>query len=388
MLIVEDDINFAKVILDMARENAFKGVVTTTGDSALVLAKRFIPDAITLDIKLPDTDGWVVLDRLKHDPNTRHIPVHIISVEDEAQRGLRMGAVDHLKKPVNKEELSAALARIARLVERKVARLLIVEDDQIQRNIMVELIGNSDVVSTAVGTAADAVKALRKEHYDCMVVDLKLPDMSGFKLMEKIKNELNLHDLPIIVYTGKDLSHEEELKLQQMAETIIVKGVKSHERLLDETALFLHRVESKLPESKRKMIKQAQRIDPVLSGTKVLIVDDDVRNIYATTTILEPQNMNVIYAENGREGIEMLHKNTDVNIVLMDIMMPEMDGYEAMKKIRQIEEFKQLPIIALTAKAMKGDRDKCLESGASDYITKPVDPQQLLSLMRVWLYKN
>ena len=388
LLIIEDDIRFAKVVLDMAREKKFKGLVATTGASGLALARRYNPDAITLDIKLPDMEGWVVLDRLKHDSNTRHIPVHILSVEDEPQRGLSMGAVAHLRKPIEKDALSDALAQIADLAGRKGSKLLVVEDDEVQRKGVVELIGNSDVSTTAVGTAKEAIQALKKEKFDCMVLDLRLPDMSGFDLMDKIKKDLKLSDLPIIVYTGKDLTKKEETRLTQMARTIIVKGVMSLERLLDETALFLHRVESKLPESKRKMIKQAQRIDPVVSGKKVLIVDDDVRNIYATTTILEPHNMNVVYAENGKEGIEMLQKTAGIDIALMDIMMPEMDGYEAMRRIRNIPEFEKLPIIALTAKAMKGDREKCLEAGASDYISKPVDPQQLLSLLRVWLYQK
>jgi len=298
-----------------------------------------------------------------------------------------MGAVAYLKKPAEKEALSQALEKMAEFVDRAVKNLLVVEDDDGQRKGIIELIGNGDVKITAVGTAEEALKALEADHFDCLVLDLKLPDMSGFDLIEKIKTDLGLHDLPIIIYTGKELTKKEETRLRKAADTIIVKGVKSPERLLDETALFLHRVETKLPENKRKMLQQVRQSDAVLGDRKVLIVDDDVRNIFAVTSILERSKMNVVYAETGREGIELLDKTPDIDIVLMDIMMPEMDGYETMRRIRKMKRFKTLPMIALTAKAMKGDREKCIEAGASDYIMKPVDTEQLLSLLRVWLYR-
>jgi hypothetical protein len=386
VLIVEDDVNFAGILLDLAREKGFKGLVATTGEAALSLARRYKPDAVTLDIKLPDRDGWTVLDRLKHDPATSHIPVHIISGEEQRQRSLNVGAVTHLVKPVSREDLASAFDRIAAFAERRVRRLLVVEDDDAQRMSIVELIGNGDVVTTAVATGAEALDALSSERFDCMVVDLRLPDMSGFELIERVQKERNLPDLPVIVYTGKELSPKEETQLRKVSDAIIVKEASSPERLLAETALFLHRVEANLPEQKRRMLEQLHRRDPVLAGRKVLVVDDDVRNIFALTSVLESHEMQVVHAENGREGIDTLANEEGVEVVLMDIMMPGMDGYEAIREIRGDERFRDLPIIALTAKAMKADRDRCIEAGASDYISKPLDVDQLLSLLRVWLY--
>ncbi|MDQ3134742.1 MAG: response regulator, partial [Acidobacteriota bacterium] len=388
VLIVEDDIAFAGILLDLAREKGFKGIVTTRGDLALALARKYRPDAITLDIRLPDRDGWTVLDGLKHDPQTSHIPVHIISSEEQRQRALRLGAITHLVKPVMREELAGAFDQIAAFSERRVKRLLVVEDDDAQRMSIVELIGNGDVQTTAVATGAEALAELSLDSFDCMVLDLKLPDMTGFELIEKIQQDLGRADLPIIIYTGKELTAKEETQLRKVADAIIVKEVSSPERLLAETALFLHRVEANLPEPKRRMLEQMHRRDPVLAGRKVLIVDDDVRNIFALTSALESHNMMVVNAENGRDGIETLQSTPNIDVVLMDIMMPDMDGYEAISTIRQLEEFSRLPIIALTAKAMKADRDRCLEAGASDYISKPLDIDQLLSLLRVWLYRQ
>jgi CheY-like chemotaxis protein len=262
-----------------------------------------------------------------------------------------------------------------------------VEDDDQQRSSIVDLIGDGDVKSTAVGSAEEAMARLKEEHFDCMVLDLGLPGTTGFDLLEQVKNQPDLRNLPIIIYTGKDLSKQEETRLKKYAKTIIIKDAKSPERLLDETALFLHRVQANLPEPKRRVLEKLHSVDAVFAGKRVLVVDDDVRNIFAITSVLESSGMNVLFAENGKEGIELLQKNPEVNLVLMDVMMPGMDGYETMKAIRKLGDFKNLPIIALTAKAMKGDREKCLDAGASDYITKPVDPDQLLSLMRVWLYR-
>ncbi len=387
VLIVEDDISFAGILLDLARDKGFKGLVANSGAMALALAQKYKPSAITLDIRLPDRDGWTVLDRLKHDPQTRHIPVHIITVEEQRQRALQQGAFNHVQKPATHEDLGKAFDDIREFAERAIRRLLVVEDDDVQRMSVVELIGNGDVKTTAVATGAEALSELRKERFDCMVLDLRLPDMSGFELIEKLQTDLGRYDLPIIIYTGKELSRKEELHLKRVADAIIVKEASSPERLLAETALFLHRVEGDLPEPKRKMLEKFHRSDPVLAGRKVLVVDDDVRNIFALTSALEAHNMNVVHAENGQEGIDILKTTPDIEAVLMDIMMPEMDGYEAITAIRQMEEFKQLPIIALTAKAMKADRDHCLEVGASDYISKPLDVDQLLSLLRVWLYR-
>ncbi|XWK89576.1 MAG: HAMP domain-containing protein [Phormidium sp.] len=387
LLIVEDDLKFAKILRDMVKEQGFKALVATRGDQGLAMAREFKPTAIILDIRLPIMDGWTVLDRLKHDPNTRHIPVHIMSVEEGKHRSLQQGALAYLQKPISSEALGNAFAKIKEFVERPVKNLLIVEDDQIQRQSIIELIGNSDVVSTGVATGAEALTTLKSGQFDCVVLDLGLPDMTGLQLIEQIKQEPNLGNLPIIVYTGKELSNQEETELRRISDTIIVKGVRSPERLLDETALFLHRVQANLPAPKRLMLEQLQQNEPILAGKKILIVDDDVRNIFALTSMLESHQMQVLYAENGRDGISVLQNHPDIDLILMDIMMPEMDGYETMQAIRQIEQFQNLPMIALTAKAMKGDREKCIEAGASDYITKPVDNDQLISLLRVWLYR-
>ncbi|MEH1860919.1 MAG: response regulator [Nostoc sp.] len=387
LLIIEDDDKFARILLDMARQQGFKTIVALQSKQGLALAKQFKPNAIMLDIHMPEMDGWTVLDRLKHKPDTRHIPVHILSVDERQQRGLQLGAITYLQKPVSPEALTQVLTEIKGFIERQVKNLLIVEDDPVQAQSIIELIGNGDVQSTAVGTGAEALSILRSHHFDCMVLDLGLPDMSGFALIEQIKLEPRLLKLPIIVYTGKELSRQEETKLRGLAETIIIKNVRSPERLLDETALFLHRVQANLPTPKRQMLEQLHQTDPVLANRKILIVDDDLRNIFALTSFLESYQMQVLFAENGRDGIERLQANPEINIVLMDIMMPEMDGYETTRAIRQLQQFRSLPIIALTAKAMPGDKEKCIEAGASDYITKPVDTEQLLSLLRVWLYR-
>jgi CheY-like chemotaxis protein/nitrogen-specific signal transduction histidine kinase len=389
VMIVEDDVKFAAILLDMARDKGFKGIVATRGETALQLASRYRPDAITLDIELPDMEGWTVLDRLKHDRATRHIPVHIISGEDETGRGLRLGAFAQVTKPVTKDALDTAFSKIRGFVERQNKSLLVVEDNEQQRNAIVELIGgDGDVEITAAASGEEALQLLRERRFDCMVLDLGLPDMTGFEFINRMKSELQIADIPIVVYTGRDLSRKEETELQRMADAIIVKDVRSPERLLDETALFLHRVEANLPEQKRQILEQLHESDPVLAGKTALVIDDDMRNIYALTSLLERHKMKVLYAESGAEGIEQLQAHAaDIEVVLMDVMMPEMDGYEAMRRIRAIDEFKNLPMIALTAKAMKGDREKCMEAGASDYITKPIDAQQLVSLLRVWLYR-
>lgn len=386
LLIIEDDLNFARILLEMAHNQGFKGLVALQGHAGLLLAQAFKPDAVMLDIRLPDVDGWTILDRLKHDANTRHIPVHILSINEEQQRGLQSGAIAYLQKPVSAEAITQALANIKGFVERRVKQLLVIEDDPVQAQSIIELIGNGDVKSTAIHTGAEALALLRTHPFDCIVLDLGLPDMSGFELLNQIKQDDHLAKLPIIVYTGKELSRQEETKLRRFAETIIVKDVRSPERLLDETTLFLHRIQANLPQPKREILEQLRHEDSILANKKVLIIDDDVRNIFALTSLLERYQMQAIYAENGRDGIDQLEANSDVSIILMDVMMPEMDGYETTQAIRQQDRFKLLPIIALTAKAMQGDREKCLAAGASDYITKPVDPEQLLSLMRVWLY--
>jgi HAMP domain-containing protein/CheY-like chemotaxis protein len=388
VLIVEDDPEFARTVQSVARERGFKTLVALRGDTGLALAREFKPDAILLDLRLPGLDGGVLLDRLKHDAATRHIPVHIVSGTNGRQQALRAGAVAFLEKPVTKEGLEDAFASMASFIDRGVRNLLVVEDDEDQRNAIVELVGaGEDVNVVAVGSSEEALEALEQTHFDCMVLDLKLPGRGGFSLLEQVKKSERHHDVPVIVYTGKDLTRQEETRLRKYAETIIVKDVRSPERLLDETALFLHRIESHLPPERRRVLEQLHSGDAIFHGRKILIVDDDVRNVFALASVLESYGMEVVYCENGREALEKLEEHPDIDLVLMDLMMPELDGYETIRALRERDRFKRLPVIALTAKAMKGDREKSIEAGASDYITKPVDRDQLLSLLRVWLYQ-
>jgi HAMP domain-containing protein/CheY-like chemotaxis protein/signal transduction histidine kinase len=388
VLVVEDDAEFARTVQEVARERGFKTLVALRGDTGLALAHEYKPDAILLDLKLPVIDGTTLLDRLKHHPATRHIPVHIVSGGDGRQQALRAGAVAFLEKPVEREGLEDAFASLATFIDRGVRNLLVVEDDETQRKAIVELVGVGDDVNVvAVGSSDEALAALENTRFDCMVLDLKLPGKGGFSLLERVKKSEEHRGVPVIVYTGKDLTRQEETRLKKYAETIIVKDVRSPERLLDETALFLHRVESHLPPERRRVLEQLHSADAVFQGRKILIVDDDVRNVFALASVLEAYGMEVVYGENGREGLAKLEEHPDVDLVLMDVMMPELDGHEATRAVREQDRFKKLPIIALTAKAMKGDREKSIEAGASDYITKPVDTDQLLSLMRVWLYQ-
>jgi HAMP domain-containing protein/CheY-like chemotaxis protein/signal transduction histidine kinase len=386
VLIVEDDERFAKTLLDFSREKNFKGIVTFRGDSALSLARDYLPSAILLDIDLPDIDGLTVLDRLKRDPSTRHIPVHVMSALRERERALRQGAISYINKPVSRDALQEEFKRIQKFLMGGKRSLLVVEDDMAQRESIVSLIGDADVHIVTAETGQAAMTALAEHQFDCMVLDLTLPDISGFDLLDQIGKLPALRDLPIVIYTAKELSRKDVTKLKRYAKTIVVKDARSPERLLDETALFLHRSQASLPDLQRKMLEEIHAADGGLAGRKVLIVDDDLRNIFALSSLLERQQMVVAFAENGRDGIEVLEKDPTIEIVLMDIMMPEMDGYDTMRAIRRIPKFKSLPIITLTAKAMKGDRDKCIAAGASDYITKPVDVAQLLSMMRVWLH--
>ncbi len=388
LLIIEDDAGFAGLLLRAARDKGFKGIVAARGDDGLKLAGEFKPTAITLDLHLPDMDGWVVLERLKRNPDTRHIPVEIISAEDNRPRGLRYGAFEYLVKPVTAESLQKALADVNKFAEREVKDLLVADGDEQHRKNVLDLIGNGDVRIKAVASGKDALAALKKKRYDCIVLDLKLPDISVADLLEAIQGFDLTRDVPVIVYGIAELPQQEQERLKSLALKGIVKEVRTPERLLDETALFLHRVVSKLPEERRQMLEKLTLSADSLAGKKVLVVDDDMRNIFVLTVVLEHHKMAVLCAENGRAALEELGKNPDVDIVLMDIMMPEMDGYETMRQIRKMKQFESLPMIALTAKAMKGDREKCIAAGASDYLSKPVDDtDQLLSLLRVWLYR-
>ncbi len=387
LLIVEDDPHYARVLLGLAREKGFKGIVATRGNAALTLARQFQPTAITLDVFLPDMLGWTVLNNLKLSPTTRHIPVQIISVEEERSHALSRGAFSYTVKPTTTEGLEQCFERIKKFVEPHTKRLLVVEDNDLERQSIVELLNHDDIEISTASTGREAIDKLLDQPVDCCVLDLRLPDMSGLELLEKVQAEPALRDIPIVVFTGKDLSREEEAQLRTVAKSVLVKDVQSPERLFDETALFLHRVVSNLPESKQKMLDHLHASNEVLRGRKVLVVDDDARNIFALTTMLENQEMEVVSAMNGRQAIEMIQNQPDIAVVLMDIMMPEMDGYQTIKEIRKDSNFTTLPILALTAKAMKGDRDKCLAAGASDYIAKPVNTNELLSLLRVWLYR-
>jgi CheY-like chemotaxis protein len=387
LLIVEDDPHYARVLLGLSRDKGFKGIVANRGQAALALAREFRPAAITLDVFLPDMLGWTVLSNLKRDPSTRHIPVQMISVEEERQHGLAHGAFSYLVKPATTADLEGALDRIKTYVEPHTRRLLVVEDNDAERQGIVELLAHDDIEIAAVGTGGEALHMLFESRFDCCVMDLRLPDMTGFDLLGRIQAEPKLRDIPIVVFTGKELTDEERARLQSAAKSVVLKDVQSPERLFDETALFLHRVIADLPDSKRQLLERLHGSDDVLRYRKVLVVDDDARNIFALTTLLETHEMDVLSATNGRQAIEIIQKSDDLSAVLMDIMMPGMDGYTTMREIRSDARFRGLPILALTAKAMKGDREKCLQAGASDYIAKPVDADQLLSLLRVWLHR-
>jgi len=387
LLVVEDDPHYARVLLNLARDRHFKVLVANNGTNALELARKFRPTAITLDVFLPDMLGWTVLNHLKRDPETRHIPVQILTIEEERQYGLERGAFSFINKPLTTDGLSEAFDRIRAFTEPHVRQLLVIEDDPAEQISIRALLDHDDIDITAAGTGAEALALLRERAFDCVVLDLRLPDMSGFDLLDAIQQEARLRQIPIVVFTGRELSESEEQELRRKAKSVVVKGVHSPERLLDETALFLHRVVADLPDAQQRMIEQLHQSDDALRGRRVLVVDDDVRNIFALNSLLERHNMHVMSASNGQDAIRQIESEPELSLVLMDIMMPEMDGYETIRRIRSDGRFRQLPIIALTAKAMKGDREKCLEAGASDYVAKPVNSDQLLSLVRMWLHR-
>jgi CheY-like chemotaxis protein/signal transduction histidine kinase len=387
LLIIEDDSHYARVLRDLAHDQGFKVLVAQRGADGLTLARQFQPSAISLDIFLPDMLGWTVLSQLKQDPATRHIPVQIVTLDEDTQHGLARGAFDFVTKPATTNRLESAFARIKEYAAPRRKRLLIIEDNAAEQLSIAELLGHDDIDIDVVATGVEALAALRQRAYDCAVLDLRLPDMSGFDLLESIGEEETFTHLPVVVFTGKELSPAEDTRLRQLARSVVLKGVESPERLLDETALFLHRVVADLPPEKQQMLERLHRSDDDLAAKRVLVVDDDVRNIFALSSVLERHGMSVLTASTGREAIETLDSTPDTALVLMDIMMPEMDGYETMRAIRQRSAFRRLPIIALTAKAMKGDREKCVEAGASDYLAKPVNTQQLLSALRMWLHR-
>jgi CheY-like chemotaxis protein len=387
LLIVEDDPNYAGILVDAAHAAGLKALVTSRGADALDLALEYQPVAMSLDIFLPDMLGWNVLSQFKRTLETRHIPVQILSMDEDRQQGLARGAFSYLNKPTTTEGLSVALSKISEYVKPRRKRLLIAEDNEAERFGVTELLSHPDIEIDTADTGQGALDKLRENRFDCMVLDLRLPDMSGFEVLEQMQADETLAELPVVVFTGRDLSPEEDARLHTMARSIVVKGAASPERLFDETALFLHQVAADLPNDKQKLLERLHSSDEMLAGRTVLVVDDDTRNIFALSSALERRNMNVLTATTGQEAISILEKSPEVAIVLMDIMMPEMDGYETIALIRQNPTLRRLPIIALTAKAMKGDREKCLEAGASDYLAKPVNTEQLFSALRLWLHR-
>jgi len=387
LLIVEDDPHYARVLVDLSHDKGFKVLVAMGGAEALALAREFHPTAVSLDVFLPDMLGWTVLNHLKQDPATRHIPVQMLTLDEDRHHGLTRGAFAFVTKPTTPEGLESALARIKQYTAPRRKRLLVVEDNPAEQMSIRELLSHDDIDVSIAASGAEALSAVTEQAFDCVVLDLRLPDMTGFDVLQRLSDTPALNDLPVVVFTGKELSPEEDARLHTLARSVVVKGVESPERLLDETALFLHRVVADLPPEKQRMLDRLHRSDDALVGKKVLVVDDDVRNIFALSSVLERRGMTVLTAGTGREAIATIESTPEIAIVLMDIMMPEMDGYETMQVIRQNTLFRRLPIIALTAKAMKGDREKCLEAGASEYLAKPVNTEQLLSALRVWLHR-
>jgi len=387
LLVVEDDVHYARILVDLARTNGIKPVVAMRGGDALALARQYRPTAVSLDVFLPDMLGWTVLSQLKQDPETRHIPVQILTLDEDRQHGLARGAFSFISKPTTKQGLEAAIARIRSYATPRRKRLLVVEDNPAEQLSVQQLLGHDDIEIVMADTGAAALAAMSEQTCDCVVLDLRLPDMSGFEVLERISQNQDFADVPVVVFTGRELSADEDARLHTLARSVVVKGVESPERLLDETSLFLHRVVSELPVEKQRMLERLHRSDDDLVGKAVLVVDDDVRNIFALSSVLERRGMHVLTANTGSEAIDLMERTSNLSIVLMDIMMPEMDGYQTIRRIRTNSAFRRLPIVALTAKAMKGDREKCFEAGASDYLAKPVNTEQLLSVLRMWLHR-
>jgi signal transduction histidine kinase/CheY-like chemotaxis protein/CHASE3 domain sensor protein len=391
LLVIEDDETFAAILRDLSREMGFRALVAPTAEEALDLAKAFMPNAIVLDVGLPDESGLSVLDRLKRDVRTRHIPIHVISAGDHAETAYSLGAVGYELKPVKREQLVEVLQGLETRLSQRVHRVLIVEDDLVQREAVAKLLTSHDVETVTAGTAAECLKLLKERTFDCMVLDLSLPDASGYSLLETLSQEDAYSFPPVIVYTGRELAADDEQRLRRYSKSIIIKGAKSPERLLDEVSLFLHQVVSELPDEQQRMIRKARHRDALLEGRRILVVEDDVRNVYALTNILEPRGAIVEIARNGKEALTALEKATNgpdgIELVLMDVMMPVMDGLTATREVRKNPQWKKLPIIALTAKAMPDDQQRCIEAGANDYMAKPLDVEKLLSLVRVWMPK-
>jgi signal transduction histidine kinase/CheY-like chemotaxis protein/CHASE3 domain sensor protein len=387
LLIIEDDVAFARVLFDLAHELDFLAAVATSGDDGLALARELAPSAVVLDISLPDRSGLAVLDALKRDPHTRHVPVHVVSAHDYVRTALAMGAAGYALKPVERDRLVDAFKKLEERFTRKLRRVLIVEDDPLLRDSTAKLLGGADVETVTAATTAEALAKIKTTTFDCMVLDLNLPDRSGLELLEELTRSEQYSFPPVIVYTGRSLTTEQVHELERFSHSIIIKGARSPERLLDEVTLFLHQVESELPPERQRMLRDARDREAVFDGKRVLVVEDDIRNVFALSAVLEPKGAEVAIARNGREALDYLRTSGDVDLVLMDIMMPEMDGLAATRELRKDPRFAKLPVIALTAKVMADDRDKCLQAGANDYIAKPLDVDKLLSLARVWIRK-
>jgi CheY-like chemotaxis protein len=388
LLIIEDDRKFSTILMDLGHEKGFQCLIAEEGRTGLELAQDYLIHAIVLDINLPHLDGWTVMERLKDNPKTRHIPVHFISAaEKNTLDATKMGAIGFLRKPVNMSQLGEVFKKIEQFISNPIKNVLIVVDVEPHQQKILELVSGDNIQTTLAVTSSSALGHLKERLFECIILDMDIEHGSGRQLLEKMQQQEGLCQTPLIVYAARDLRAEEEALLLQCADHLPIKAVNSSERLLDEATLFLHQVEAQLPAPKRQMLRMVHDKESILNQKKVLIVDDDVRNVFALATVLEERNMEVIAGNTGLEGLELLKDNPDVAMVLMDIMMPEMDGYEAMRQIRQQPQYRKLPIIALTAKAMKGDKAKCIDAGANDYLSKPVDTDKLISLMRVWLYR-
>jgi CheY-like chemotaxis protein len=392
ILVIEDDAYFAAILRDVVRERGFLCVITHTAADGIAAVAEHRPSAVVLDMNLPDQSGMTVLDELKRGSRTRHIPVHVISVADHSQQALGAGAVGYMLKPVKREQITDAIAKLETKLAQEVRRVLVVEDDERQRESIHQLLGSEGVEITSVATASAALEQLAHTTFDCMVMDLSLPDLSGFDLLQQMSATERASFPPVIVYTGRSLSANEEQRLRRFSQSIIIKDARSPERLLDEVTLFLHQVEAKLPPERQRMLRVARDREAVFDGRRILVVEDDVRNIFALSSVLEPKGVRVEIARNGKEALATLERvaqghDHPIDLVLMDIMMPEMDGFTAMREIRKRPDWARLPIIALTAKAMRDDQEKCIAAGANDYIAKPLDVERLLSLLRVWMPK-
>ena len=388
ILIVEDDVNFAKILLNFVRERGFYGIVASDGETGINFAQQYLPSAILLDVKLPKMTGWEVIENLKISKKTQHIPVHFITSDEDKKRAMELGAAGFVTKPVNQTQMEHIFQGIEHSLEKSVKKLLIVEDDEIQSRSMLELFSQREIAISLATGGEQAMELISNHLFDCVVLDLDLRDGSGSQVLQHIHRRAPSNRVPVIIYSGQEAHLEKEKKLQHFAQSIIIKGAKSQERLLDEVNLFLHMVDTHLESPDAAANSPAHQTINSLTGSKILLVDDDMRNIFSLSSLLNNAGINVIEAENGLDALARLDEHNDIDLILMDIMMPEMDGYEAMRAIRKRPDFYQVPIVAMTAKAMLGDQQKCLDAGANDYISKPIDTPKLISMLQVWITRK